>query len=952
VVSTESRQWQHRLHVGVSNDVVLQVNPHSTCYLSHESFGDEPLELFADVAGDIHISMRVSAADSTSYDVTEITQSGDEIHHSLAVTADAHASYRDLLTRQTHSRQPTPDVIAPIPADLIDADNAELVAQDYPPRPPEDAAPTTARQLGTSRVSADNNPVRRMNWHVVRRPKSSTEPPLVASPGQEAPVVLRAIARLALAAPRRIIAVALLVMVGTAIFGIPIVKSLPPGGFTDPTAESSRASRQLSEKFGQGDMRMIITVTSDAGVHSQAARAAGAHLVDQLTSLPFVAQVTSAWTAPPQVATALISKDGKTGLIVAGITGGESGAQRHAGTLTNLVHDFDGVTVKAGGEVMESVQLIDQTKKDVLVMEAIALPLSFVVLVWVFGGLLAAALPLAVGVFAILGSMAVMRAITFATEVSVFTLNLVLALGLALAIDYTLLIVSRFRDELADGARRDEALARTMASTGRTVLFSAITVALSMMALALFPMYFLKSLAIAGIAVVAFTAVASLVVTPAAIVLLGERLDSLDVRHFVRRVLGRPEPVRRPVEELFWYRWTRAAMRWPIPIGLAIIALLLVLGAPFLGVKLGSHDDRVLPGSASARQVGDELRTGFAFNSLADVVVVVPDAARLAPSEFSRYAAKLSLVADVSSVSSPSSTFIGGRLAGPPSATSGLKDGSALLTVNSTAPMYSQASEAQLDQLHAVATPGGRDVQMTGLAQINRDSSTAVNSRLPLVLTVIAVITFLLLFLLTGSVVLPLKALLLNVMSLTATFGALVWIFQDGHLGGFGTTATGTMAATVPVVLFCLAFGLSMDYEVFLISRIRESWLVSGKTRADNDESVALGLARTGPVVTAAALLMALTFASLISANVSVTRMFGIGVPLAVLVDATLVRMLLMPALMRVLGRVNWWAPRPLARLHQRFGTNKPADLWETSWPETRTAGRVVRGRRLNPTSR
>jgi RND superfamily putative drug exporter len=233
--------------------------------------------------------------------------------------------------------------------------------------------------------------------------------------------------------------------------------------------------------------------------------------------------------------------------------------------------------------------------------------------------------------------------------------------------------------------------------------------------------------------------------------------------------------------------------------------------------------------------------------------------------------------------------------------------------------MYSQASETQLDRLHAVATPGGRDVQMTGLAQINRDSSKAVDSRLPLVLTVIAVITFLLLFLLTGSVVLPLKALLLNVMSLTATFGALVWIFQDGHLGGFGTTATGTMAATVPVVLFCLAFGLSMDYEVFLISRIRESWLVSGKTRADNDESVALGLARTGPVVTAAALLMAVTFASLISANVSVTRMFGIGVPLAVLVDATLVRMLLMPALMRVLGRVNWWAPRPLARVHQRF---------------------------------
>jgi RND superfamily putative drug exporter len=256
--------------------------------------------------------------------------------------------------------------------------------------------------------------------------------------------------------------------------------------------------------------------------------------------------------------------------------------------------------------------------------------------------------------------------------------------------------------------------------------------------------------------------------------------------------------------------------------------------------------------------------------------------------------------------------------------------------------MHSQASEAQLDRLHAVATPGGRDVQLTGWAQINRDSAAAVNSRLPLVLAVIAVITFLLLFLLTGSVVLPLKALLLNVISLTATFGALVWIFQDGHLGGLGTTATGTVVATVPVVLFCLAFGLSMDYEVFLISRIREFWLASGKTRADNDESVALGVARTGRVVTAAALLMAVTFASLSAANVSVTRMFGVGVPLAILMDATLVRMLLMPAFMRVLGRVNWWAPAPLARLHQRFGTGEPPDVPETSHPEIRTVDAVM----------
>ena len=747
--------------------------------------------------------------------------------------------------------------------------------------------------------------------------------------------MLQAIARLALAAPRRIIAIALLVMLSSAIFGIPVATSLPPGGFRDPTSESSRASRLLSEKFGHDDMRMIVAVSSQAGVHSGAARSAGADLVAQLMSFPFVTDVVSAWTAPAQATHGLISEDGKTGLIIAGITGGESGAQKHAKTITDLLHHFDGVTVKVGGEAIGNVQMVDQSKKDLWVMEAISLPLSFVVLVWVFGGLLAAALPLAVGVFAILGSMAVMRAVSFVTEVSVFALNLILAIGLALAIDYTLLIISRFRDELADGARRDEALVRTMTTAGRTVLFSAITVALAMVAMALFPMYFLKSFAVAGIAVVAFAAVASVVVTPAMIVLFGERLDSPDLRRLARRLLGRPEPVRRPAEETFWYRWTKAAMRLAIPIALAVSALLLVVGAPFLGVKWGYPDDRVLPGSASARQVGDELRTGFAVNSLTDVIVVIPNVAGVAPPELARYAAALSQVPDVSSVSSPGGTFVSGRRSGPPSAANGWNDGSAFMTVSSAAPLYSQASEAQLDRLHAVTAPRGRDVQLTGWAQVNRDSANAVTSRLPLVLSVIAAITFLLLFVLTGSVVLPVKALLLNVVSLTATFGALVWIFQNGHLGGFGTTATGTLVASVPVLLFCLAFGLSMDYEVFLVSRIREFWLASGKTRADNDESVALGVARTGRVVTAAALLMAVTFASLMAADVSVTRIFGVGIPLAVLMDATLVRMLLVPAFMRVLGRVNWWAPRPLARLHHRFGIGRPDRLPQTSQPET-----------------
>ncbi|HET7667527.1 MAG TPA: MMPL family transporter, partial [Mycobacterium sp.] len=573
-----------------------------------------------------------------------------------------------------------------------------------------------------------------------------------------------------------------------------------------------------------------------------------------------------------------------------------------------------------------------QSEKDLLTMESIAIPLSFVVLIWVFGGLISAALPLAVGGFAILGSMAVLRAITLVTDVSIFALNLTVAMGLALAIDYTLLIISRYRDELADGADRDRALVRTMATAGRTVLFSAMTVALSMVAMVLFPMYFLKSFAYAGIAVVVFAAVAAIVVAPAAITLLGDRLDSLDVRRLARRVFRRPDPVRKPIEQNFWYRSTKFVMRRAIPIGTAIVALLLVLGAPFLGIKWGFPDDRVLPQSSSARQIGDQLRNDFAVDSARNVTVVMPDTDGVTPAELDHYAAGLSQVPDVSSVSAPGGTFVDGRPAGPPSMSTGFKDGSAFLTVGSTAPLFSDASETQLDRLHAVPPPDGQYAQLTGVAQINRDSSEAITSRLPMVLGTIAVITFVLLFLLTGSVVLPLKALVLNVLSLTAAFGALVWIFQEGHLGAMGTTPTGTLVANLPVLLFCIAFGLSMDYEVFLVSRIREYWLKSGKTRADgvplaprvrNDESVALGLARTGRVVTAAAMLMAISFAALIAAQVAFMRMFGVGLTVAVLADATLVRMLLVPAFMHLLGRWNWWAPRPLATLHERIGISE-----------------------------
>ena len=336
-------------------------------------------------------------------------------------------------------------------------------------------------------------------------------------------------------------------MVAAGIFGIPVAKSLSAGGFQDPTSESARATQLLTDKFGQGDLQLLITVCAPDGFASGPARAAGTDIAAQLSRSSHVPSVASAWTVPPEAATELVSRDGKCGLIVAGITGGKNNAQKYADTLSDEVaHDRDGVTVRSGGLAMVNRQITELSQRDLLLVEAIAVPLSFIVLIWVFSGLLAAALPIAVGGMAILGSMAVLHAIALGTDVSIFALNLSTAMGLALAIDYTLLIISRFRDELAGGASRDDALVHTMMTAGRTVLFSATTVALSMAAMILFPMYFLKSFAYAGIATVGFAALAAVVVTPAAIVLLGDRLDSLDVRRLARRLLRRPEPVSAP----------------------------------------------------------------------------------------------------------------------------------------------------------------------------------------------------------------------------------------------------------------------------------------------------------------------------------------------------------------------------------------------------------------------
>jgi RND superfamily putative drug exporter len=559
----------------------------------------------------------------------------------------------------------------------------------------------------------------------------------------------------------------------------------------------------------------------------------------------------------------------------------------------------------------------DQTKKDLSRAEAIAIPLTMIVLIWVFGSLIAALLPLVVGISSIVGTMAVLRGLASFTDVSIYALNMTTAMGLALAIDYSLFIVSRYREEIRNGAAPDDAVRRTMQTAGRTVLFSAMTVGLSLAALMVFPLFFLRSFAYAGIAVVALATIAALVLLPATLTLLGSRLDSLDMRVFVRRLFRRPPPPVKTVEQTFWYRVATAVMKRALPIGLLVTAVLVALGLPFLDASFGYPDDRVLPHSASAHQVGDDLRDGYSANAASTISAVATDISS-DPSAIGRYASDLSRVDGVTSVVSTAGTFRGGAAVAP--GVSAMRVGNATyLDVHTDVDAQSGAAKQLLAKVSAVDSPW--PVAFGGAIAVNHDSLAALGHALPWALALIALATFIVLFLFTGSVVLPLKALLLNTLSLSATFGAMVWVFQDGHLSGAFSdlTTTGYLVPTMPPLMFCLAFGLSMDYEVFLLSRIREEWLASG----DNTRAVAIGLGRTGRIVTAAALLMAIVFAAMASSKVSFMMLFGTGLTLAVLMDATVVRGILVPAFMKLAGRWNWWAPRPLARLHARIGLHE-----------------------------
>jgi RND superfamily putative drug exporter len=536
--------------------------------------------------------------------------------------------------------------------------------------------------------------------------------------------------------------------------------------------------------------------------------------------------------------------------------------------------------------------------------------LTLILLLFVFRGVVAASLPMLVGVIAVLGTLLSLFVIGSITDVSIYAINLTTALGLGLAIDYSLFIVSRFREELKAGRTVEHAVVRTMETAGKTVLISSLTVAVSLSALLVFPLYFLRSFAYAGVAVVLLALAGSLLSLPALLAVLGHRVNSLRIG---RRLEERAD------HEGTWHRIATFVMRRPIPIAVGVVAVLLLLGAPFLRVNFGTPDDRVLPTSAESREASDVLRSDFTGNSAESFGVVAAgvDTARL--DDVTTTAATISAMAGVARVDSAAGTFVGGALAiaGDADARFFAADGTAVtwMSVVPTFAVASQQGEQLVQDIRDLDLP--IEVAVEGSAAELVDTKAAISDALPLALALVVLATFVLLFMLSGSLLVPVKALALNFLSLTATFGAMVWIFQDGNLADLlGFTATGTIDISMPILMFCIAFGLSMDYEVFLLSRIKEEHDRTG----DNEASVALGLERTGSIVTAAAALLAITFFAFGTSGVSFIKMFGIGLGLAVLMDATVVRAFLVPAFMRLAGEANWWAPGPLRRFHDRYG--------------------------------
>jgi putative drug exporter of the RND superfamily len=761
-------------------------------------------------------------------------------------------------------------------------------------------------------------------------------------------------ARLGAAVSRRawlVVAVAAAAFVGAGAIGANVAQSLSSGGFEVPGAEASRARTLLEDEFGAGSPNLVLLVTptnASSSLQSPAVAAAGLALTEALAAEDDVVDVVSFWSLGSPAP--LAASDGSSAMVLARINGNDDAVNDRAGALiaTYRGTGFDrAVDIAVGGQAAVFHEVGETIEGDLARAELIALPLTLLLLLWVFRGLVAALLPLAIGGFAIVGTFFVLETLAAFTEVSIFALNLTTALGLGLAIDYSLFVITRYREERANGHPDGAALVRTVMTAGRAVAVSGLTVAASLGAMLIFPLSFLRSFAYAGIPVVLLAVVGAVVVLPAILALLGGRIDA-----------GRVGWVRDPQvaaarEGRWWGSLAHVVMRRPVPVATAAILVLLVLGSPFLRVDLGTPDDRVLPESAASRQVSDTLRADYQANEAQAVAVVlagggtaVDPRAAVDPGTVETYAATLSALDGVARVDSSTGVHLAGMrvLDEAPGGRNFIAPTGQWLSVVPDVEPISADGETLVGDIRAldVALPDDVEVLVGGPSADLVDTKDALFSRLPTALAIIAGVIFVLLFLTFGSVLVPLKALLLNLLSLTATFGAMVWIFQDGNLSGLlGFTPTGMLDATTPILMFCIAFGLSMDYEVFLLSRIKEDYDRTG----DNTASVAAGLARTGRIITAAALIISVVFLAFATSQVSFITLFGIGLALAVLMDATVVRALLVPSFMRLAGDANWWAPRWMTAIYDRVGMSESsAEAAATKVVDLRVHGAVPTG--------
>jgi RND superfamily putative drug exporter len=637
-----------------------------------------------------------------------------------------------------------------------------------------------------------------------------------------------------------------------------------------------------------------------------ATRARVERLERQVRARPDVQSVTGYYeTRSP----AFVSADGSsTYFVVDVVPTDDKEVQDVSGEIAAGLSAHPGVVV--GGPAVAQEQVNSQVEEDLKKAELLAFPLLFLLTLLFFRSLVAALLPLLIGGLAIVGTFLILRVASELGSISVFALNLTTALGLGLAIDYSLFIVSRYREEIARSGPGIEAMRRVLATAGRTVFFSSLTVAAALASLLVFPQRFLYSMGLGGSLVALFAMLISLTVLPAILTLLGDRVNSLSPS-FLRR---RAEADARPDSTGFWYRLSRFVMRRPIPVATVSAALLILLGLPFLGIKFGTVDATVLPESASARQAYEIVNDEFPPYRESPIFISVRGAERQDVARYSRQVAKLPGIAEVRQQ----------PLAGDVYAVEAISEH----------PFASGASKEIVGTIRDLPPPAGGTALVGGGSADFVDFQASLASHLPIALAIVVLATLVILFLMTGSVILPIKSLIMNALNLSAVFGLLVLIFQDGRLEGLlGYTSSGAIEQTMPILMFAVAFGLSTDYAVFLLSRIKEA----RDGGASDSESVAIGLERTGRIVTAAALLFAVAMLAFATSKIVFIKENGVGTALAVLIDASIIRALLVPALMELLGRWNWWAPAPLRRLHARWGISEAGDAGEA--PGGPTAG-------------